>query len=68
MNKQCACEYHDLKQGDYLYKYSSWDGGINFEYIENIKYCPVCGKELPSEEDEDQECKKIKKWGIKRYV
>lgn len=50
---KCGCEvcrYHELEQGDTLYRYSSWDGGIGFEYIYNIRYCPVCGKELPKEE------------------
>lgn len=48
--KQCACEYHELYQGDTLYRETSWDGGIGFDYIRDIKYCPVCGKELPKDE------------------
>ena len=25
---------------------SDWDGGIEFNYIRNIHYCPLCGKKL----------------------
>ena len=25
---------------------SDWDGGIGFDYIRDIHYCPICGKEL----------------------
>lgn len=35
-----------LEYGDTLYAYSDWDGGIGFDYIRNIKYCPVCGRKL----------------------
>ena len=45
-----VCRYHELEQGDTLYRYTSWDGGVGFDYIRNIRYCPVCGKELPKEE------------------
>lgn len=38
------CECHE--KGDTLYEATSWDGGISFDYIRNIKYCPLCGKEL----------------------
>lgn len=49
-NNTCSCcDYYDLEKGDTLYASSSWDGGIGFDYIHNIKYCPVCGKELPEE-------------------
>ena len=50
----CSCpggRYHDLEQGDTLYRYNSWDGGIEFNHIRNIKYCPLCGKLLPGEEE-----------------
>lgn len=44
--EKCSfCESHE--QGDTLYESSDWDGGIGFDYIRNIKYCPLCGKELP---------------------
>ena len=46
---ECICEYEGLEQGDTLYIERSWDGGIEFNYIRNIKYCPVCGRELPDE-------------------
>ena len=42
-----CCSYKSLEDGDTLYTYSSWDGGIEFNYIRNIKYCPVCGRKLP---------------------
>lgn len=38
------CKYH--YKGDTLYEANSWDGGISYDYIENIQYCPICGKEL----------------------
>ena len=46
--KECVCEREGLEKGDTLYVERSWDGGIEFNYISNIKYCPVCGKELPN--------------------
>lgn len=33
-------------KGDKLYEDSSYDGGIRFDYIRDIKFCPLCGKEL----------------------
>ena len=38
------CEYHE--KGDTLYESSSWDGGIGFDYIRDINYCPICGRKL----------------------
>lgn len=51
MNKEekCVCEYHSLERGDTLYVSADWDGGIGFDYIRDIRFCPVCGKELPEE-------------------
>lgn len=46
--KECVCKSEGLEKGDTLYVERSWDGGIEFNYIPNIKYCPVCGKELPN--------------------
>lgn len=43
------CERHT--QGDELFEWSSWDGGIGFDYIKNIKYCPLCGKKLQTEDE-----------------
>lgn len=52
-----VCKYYGLEQGDTLYRWSDWDGGIGFDYIHNIRFCPVCGRELPEDwlevEDED---------------
>ena len=44
-----VCRYYALEQGDTLYRFTSWDGGVGYDYINNIRYCPVCGKELPRE-------------------
>ncbi len=43
--KPCeVCDY--LEDGDTLYKSSDWDGGIGFDYIRDIRYCPNCGRRL----------------------
>lgn len=45
MSENCDfCMNHE--PGDTLYELSEWDGGIGFDYIRNIKYCPLCGKKL----------------------
>lgn len=36
----------ELEKGDTLYSHSTWDGGIGFDYIDNIQYCPKCGRAL----------------------
>lgn len=41
------CRCHE--EGDTLYESSDWDGGIGFDYIHDIKYCPVCGRKLRGE-------------------
>ena len=38
------CSY--LEKGDTLYQHSDWDGGIGFDYIWDIQYCPKCGRRL----------------------
>lgn len=44
--KECdACE--DLEEGDTLYRSSDWDGGIGYDYIRDIRFCPKCGRRLP---------------------
>ena len=35
-----------LEEGDTLYQYADWDGGIGFDYIRGIKFCPKCGRML----------------------
>ena len=46
--KYCEfCANHE--NGDTLYEMSDWDGGIEFNYIRNIHYCPICGKKLKVE-------------------
>ena len=45
MIEECAlCQ--ELEKGDTLYQSSSWDGGISFDYVRDIQYCPICGKAL----------------------
>ena len=46
------CEYDELECGDTLYKFSSWDGGVGYDYIRPVQFCPLCGRKLPKEEDE----------------
>ncbi len=44
------CNDNALEEGDTLYYNSSiWNGGISFDYVRDIKYCPICGKRLPKE-------------------
>lgn len=44
-NSTCSfCRNHEA--GDTLYESSDWDGGIGFDYIRGIKYCPLCGRKL----------------------
>ena len=41
------CRYcRELDADDTLYMANDWDGGIGFEYIRYIKYCPICGRKL----------------------
>ncbi len=37
-------------KGDTICESSDWDGGIGFDYIRDIKYCPLCGKELQDDD------------------
>ncbi len=52
----CICE--NLEAGDTLYASSDWDGGLGFDYIRDIQYCPVCGRKL-AEPRKCAVCKKI---------
>ena len=46
-DKTNYCEFCDNhEEGDTLYDMSDWDGGIEFNYIRNIHYCPICGRRL----------------------
>ena len=47
-------KYATLEYGDTLYIRSSWDGGILFDYIEPVKFCPLCGTELKVESEEEE--------------
>ena len=40
------CRYHGLEDGDTLYISADWDGGIVFDYVRDIHYCPKCGGKL----------------------
>ena len=40
------CRDDRLEKGDTLYQSSDWDGGIGFDYIGDIRFCPKCGREL----------------------
>lgn len=43
------CDVCDgLEDGDTLYIYSEWDGGIGFDHIRDIHFCPKCGRRLPN--------------------
>ena len=46
------CREHEC--GDTLYESSSWDGGMGFNYIEDIQFCPICGRELYGYENEER--------------
>lgn len=49
--EQRYCEFcEDHEDGDTLYEMSDWDGGIEFNYIRDIHYCPICGKKLKEQE------------------
>lgn len=56
IEKQTNCSVcQDLEDGDTLYAYGTWDGGIEFNYIHNIHFCPVCGKKLLTYEMKKEE-------------
>ena len=53
-----SCDACDgLEDGDTLYIYSEWDGGIEFDHIRDIHFCPKCGRWLPNFEI----CDKVRK-------
>lgn len=40
----------NLKDEDTLYQRSEWgDGGMRFDYIQGIHYCPACGRKLKND-------------------
>ena len=44
-----SCDVCDgIEDGDTLYIHSEWDGGIGFDYIHDIHFCPKCGRRLPN--------------------
>lgn len=45
--EDCYCGFcANHEDGDTLYEMSDWDGGIGFDYIRDIHYCPLCGRRL----------------------
>ena len=53
MSNDKICEFclsHEA--GDTIFDETSWDGGIGFDYIRNIQYCPICGKKLSGNDEE----------------
>lgn len=45
--EQCDfCKNRGLEDGDTLYISADWDGGIGFDFIRDIHYCPKCGRRL----------------------
>ena len=42
-----VCE--NLEEGDTLYSRSELDGGIGYDYIRDIQFCPKCGRRLKHE-------------------
>lgn len=45
--EQCEfCRNRGLEDGDTLYISADWDGGIGFDFIHDIHYCPKCGRRL----------------------
>lgn len=47
---ECVCQREEWEEGETFYFSSSWDGGIEYNYINNVKFCPVCGRKLPERE------------------
>lgn len=46
-NEKCElCKKYGIEKGDTLYQVGYPDTGIDFYAIRNIKFCPLCGKEL----------------------
>ena len=46
------CRQHEC--GDTLYESADWDGGVSFDYVRDIRFCPICGRELYGYEDEER--------------
>lgn len=36
----------ELEQGDTLYQYGADDVGMAFNYIRDVRFCPLCGRRL----------------------
>lgn len=52
-NNRCEkCSKYGWEDGDTLYEYNSWDGGIDFHRI-RIHYCPICGNKLYKDSEKE---------------
>lgn len=60
-NKEPCYTCNDLEAHSDLYTYSSWDGGINFDEISDIQYCPRCGRRLLTHEEKKKRAEIIMK-------
>ena len=49
------CKDYGLEEGTTLYRMSDWDGGIGFDYIFDIQFCPICGRKLTQWEPKQKE-------------
>jgi len=53
---KCECDFClNHEKGDTLYSCYSDDVGITYEYVNNISFCPLCGKELRGKAEEIEE-------------
>ncbi len=43
------CSSYGLEDGDTLYISADWDGGVAFDYVRDIHYCPKCGRKLTTQ-------------------
>ena len=44
----------ELEKGDTIYMSNNWDGGVGYDYIRDIQYCPCCGKPLLTYEEKSK--------------
>lgn len=59
IRKECGCRFCEEREaGDRLYSPTSWDGGFGYDYVEDIQYCPICGRKLKTMEEKEEEYKK----------
>lgn len=52
INQDVPCDFcsnYGLEDGDTLYISADWDGGVAFDYVRDIHYCPKCGRKLTTQ-------------------